>query len=416
MPTPSPVLPQQRRRFVSIVGLSDERRIPRLGRIRLGHVNHNTQSSKSYPEEDPFFHVPEEVARVYGENPTELDVMFPVNDRSIIFPQAYEYYGNSKRLLCSGDGREAIRWDTHSLSMQHTECPCDLLGESCKQRGHLLVMLPKVRQTGVYQIDTSSNMSIIGINSFLHMLAPEDQPEMGVLGYFAMVPLKLRRVPRDIYPKGYHRKSYPIELVLDATEQEIRELRAKKDEILLHTRKWAVQVPEQSNPEQDTGAIITIDGENPGESPLQQDNTPNTQETPSAETPPTDAPQAGESIEDSTSDNTIPADTSQPHTQPIETPSTTAHPRPPTQTASLPSTPTAQAPVRTLRPDRMTGAQRTRILVKTRGVKIPDTAVDEIIRDFTKTHASDLINRVDAGDFSAFDRRHTQEVPLPTAS
>lgn len=405
---------QQRRRFVSIVGLSDERRIPRLGRIRLGHVNHNTQSSKSYPEEDPFFHVPEEVARVYGtDKPTELDVMFPVNDRSIVFPQAYEYYGNSKRLLCSGDGREAIRWDPQALSMQPTECPCDLLNEGCKQRGHLLVILPKVRQTGVYQIDTSSRMSIVGINSFLHMLAPEDHPEMGVLGYFAMVPLKLRRVPRDIHPKGYHRKSYPLELVLDATDEEITALRNKKDEILLQTRKWVVQVPEQSNPEQDTGAIITIDGKDPQESATSQ---PTGEDKPATTSTVAEPSNSSEATPDSTATNPIPTTASSSGPQPTTPVPQGSSSQPTTPQATSPAQPATQAPVRPLRPDTMTTAQRARILSKTKLVKIPDEAVDAVIRNYTKKQASELINRIDAGDFSAFDRREQKEVPLPAAS
>lgn len=408
-----PQVPMQRtRRFVSIIGLSDERRIPRLGRIRLGHVNHNTQSSKSYPEEDSFFHVPEEVARAYGsDKPTELDIMFPVNDRRIIFPQAYEYYGSNKRLLCSGDGREAMRWNSQQLSMQATDCPCDLLGDGCKQRGHLLVMLPKVRQTGVYQIDTSSLMSIISINSFLHMLAPDDQPETGLLGYFAMVPLKLRRVPRDIHPKGHHRKSYPLELSLDATDEEIKELRAKKDEILLHTRKWVVQVPDQSNPEHDTGAIVTIDDKAPQDFATQL----KTPADPAKDTSPaTGAPEAPQPVIATAPDHSA-SSPSAPPKEPTagsspEIPNSTV---PPTQ--RLPHTGTP-APVRPLRTDSMTAAQRARILSKTRAIQIPDHAVDAVITGLTKKQASEMINRIDGGDFSAFDRRETTEVPLPAAS
>ena len=247
-----------KRKFVSITGLSDIRRIPRLGRIRLGHINHNTQTEKNYPMEDPFFHVPAEVAKVYGEQPTELNIMFPVNDRSVVFPQAYEYYGNARRLLCKGDGTDAIRWDSQKLSMVATPCPCDLLGNGCKQRAHLQVLLPRVKSTGIYQIDTSSENSIIAINSYLDMLAPLDHPEHGILGYFAMVPLKLRRVERDIYPNGIHRKTYPLELELDATEEEIESLRARKDAMLAKTRRWVVQLPEELNPEDDRDAIVTI--------------------------------------------------------------------------------------------------------------------------------------------------------------
>lgn len=396
-----PALQTPKRRFVSIVGLSDERRIPRLGRIRLGHVNFNTDSDKSRPEEDAFFHVPQEVAAVYGTTPTELDILFPVNDRSVVFPQAYEYYGSSRRLLCSGDGRQAMRWDSQKLTMQPTECPCNLLGEGCKQRGHLLVMLPRVRQTGVYQIDTSSLMSIININSFLHMLAPEDDPDNGLLGYFAMVPMKLRRVPRDIYPKGYHRKSYPLELVLDATDDEIKELRAQKEKTLAQTRKWTVQVPEQTNPEQDQGSIITIDGQDPSAvaaaAPADQSAQPQTP-TPAQPAATADAPLGVPPV-------------SQPSDPSPQPPATTSRPTQNPQAYHQPP-PTPAAPMRS---DRVTPAQRNRILSKTRPVQIPDQVVDALIETYTKKQASELINQLDAGNFSAFDRREHREVPLPVA-
>jgi len=413
VPTP------QRRRFVSIIGLSDERRIPRLGRIRLGHVNHNTLSEKSYPEEDPFFHVPAEVARAYKtERPTELDILFPVNDRSIIFPQAYEYYGGSKRLLCSGNGREAMRWDPKGLSMKPTECPCNLLGDGCKQRAHLLVMLPKVNQTGVYQIDTSSLMSIININSFLHMLAPDDNPDAGLLGFFAMIPMKLRRVPRDIFPKGYHRKTYPLELALDVTEDQLQELRTRKDEFLLPTQRWRVQDPEQLNPEHDTGAIITIDGKLPTETTTQPasagvSTAPPQPPTASTENPVAPLPDTQQSSVQPTSESAAIQVAATPAATPPHTLNTHAPVTPP-QGGPAPNA--HPAPVTPLRPDHITGAQRTRILSKTRAIQIPDDVVTAIIGDYTKKQASELINRIDRGDFSVFERRELKDVPLPVAS
>ncbi len=418
MDTATSVPTPQKRRFVSIIGLSDERRIPRLGRIRLGHVNHNTISSKSYPEEDAFFHVPAEVARAYNnEKPTELDILFPVNDRSIIFPQAYEYYGGGKRLLCSGNGREAMRWDPKQLSMQPTECPCNLLGDGCKQRAHLLVMLPKVNQTGVYQIDTSSLMSIININSFLHMLAPDDDPDAGLLGFFAMIPMKLRRVPRDIYPKGYHRKTYPLELALDVTEEQLQDLRARKNELLLPTRRWKVQDPEQVNPEHDTGAIITIDGKNPAETDGQATATDEPTSPPTGPTASTEQPAATNSEasassvppQPATDALQAPAAPAEASVQPLVTHATSTPPQ------SGPSSGTQRAPVTPLRPDHITGAQRNRILSKTRAIQIPDDVVDTIIGSYTKKQASELINQIDRGDFSAFERREMKDVPLPAA-
>lgn len=397
-----------KRKFVSISGLSEIRRIPRLGRIRLGHLNHNTQTEKNYPMEDSFFHVPADVAKVYGEQPTELDILFPVNDRSTIFPQAYEYYGSARRLLCKGDGTEAIRWDTQKLSMVPTACPCDLLGNGCKQRAHLQVLLPRVKSTGIYQIDTSSENSIIAINSYLDMLAPLDQPEHGILGYFAMVPLKLRRVPRDIYPNGMHRKTYPLELELDATEEEIAWLRERKDEILAKTRRWVVALPEELNPEDDREATVTIDdapaGPPAAAQPAAAEMAPETSQ-PTAPVPVAMTINEGE------------AAAATPAPAPVAAP---AAPLSVVQTPPPAATPTAaaEAPKNTLASitplrGQLTDPQLHRILSRTRSVQIPDEIVRQLTASFTKTQASELITKLDSGDFSFFDRRNVTSVPLP---
>jgi len=393
-----------KRKFVSITGLSDIRRIPRLGRIRLGHINHNTQTEKNYPLEDPFFHVPAEVAKVYGDQPTELDIMFPVNDRSVVFPQAYEYYGSARRLLCKGDGTEAIRWDAQKLSMVPTVCPCDLLGNGCKQRAHLQVLLPRVKSTGMYQIDTSSENSIIAINSYLDMLAPLDHPEHGILGYFAMVPLKLRRVERDIYPNGIHRKTYPLELELDATEEEIESLRARKDDILAKTRRWIVSLPEELNPEDDRDAIVTINDAPAGPAVVAQ--------PPSAAAPPELA--ASEPIAPpplATVANEPEPALPSPAPAPAAPPTASSAPAP-KPAAGEPAPKTKPASVIPLR-SKMTEPQLNRILSRTRSVQIPDDVVRQHTASFTKAQASELINKVDTGDFSAFERRDVTSVPLP---
>jgi hypothetical protein len=396
-----------KRKFVSITGLSDIRRIPRLGRIRLGHINHNTQTEKNYPLEDPFFHVPAEVAKVYGDQPTELDIMFPVNDRSVIFPQAYEYYGSARRLLCKGDGTEAIRWDAQKLSMVPTACPCDLLGNGCKQRAHLQVLLPRVKSTGMYQIDTSSENSIIAINSYLDMLAPLDRPEHGILGYFAMVPLKLRRVERDIYPNGIHRKTYPLELELDATEEEIESLRARKDEILAKTRRWIVSLPEELNPEDDRDAMVTINDAPAG--------APSEAQPAAAEMPPEGSqPSTPPPVAATTSQPEVAPAT--PSLEPVSSPVTSSPvseaPAPAAAAAAPKSPPASVTPLR----GKMTPPQLNRILSRTRGVQIPDEIVRQLTASFTKAEASELITKVDSGDFGLFDRRNMKSVPLPATA
>ncbi len=91
-----------------IKGLSELRRLPRLGKIRLG-IKRLAKSGKEQPAEVDYFVVPPEVAKVYGERPKELLIMFPVEDVTQIFPQAYKWYGAGAGLKCKGDGETAIR-------------------------------------------------------------------------------------------------------------------------------------------------------------------------------------------------------------------------------------------------------------------------------------------------------------------
>jgi hypothetical protein len=288
-----------------------------------------------------------------------------------------------------------------------TPCPCDLLGNGCKQRAHLQVLLPRVKSTGIYQIDTSSENSIVAINSYLDMLAPLDHPEHGILGYFAMVPLKLRRVERDIYPNGIPRKTYPLELELDATEEEIESLRARKDAMLAKTRRWVVQLPEELNPEDDRDAIVTINdapaGLPAGAPPASAVAPPEVPASPPIAPAPV-ATVAGEPEAALPSAAPTPAG-------PAAASSTPA----PIPAADEPALKTKPASVTPLRGN-MTDPQLNRILSRTRSAQIPDDVVRQHTASFTKAQTSELLTKVDAGDFTAFERRDVTSVPLPATA
>jgi hypothetical protein len=64
----------------------------------------------------------------------------------------------------------------------------------------------------------------------------------------------------------------------------------------------------------------------------------------------------------------------------------------------------------------MTEPQLNRILSRTRSVQIPDNVVRQHTALFTKAQASELINKVDTGDFSSFERRDVTSVPLPATA
>jgi hypothetical protein len=240
-------------RFTKIKELSDRRRMPRLGKLRLGVKVLSPKSGREYPKETEYFVVPTEVAKVYGDRPSELDVMLPINDIEAVFPQAYKWYGESKGLKCIGNGETAMRLNEKTQTMEERDCPCELLETNgCARRAHLLVTLPAINMGGVYQIDIGSYHSIIDINSGLDFV-------QALVGRFAMVPLKLKRVPKETNANGQRQLHYTLQVILDADVNMINMLRENTSRVLLSTRNIALPAPEDINPAFDEGAIVVSD-------------------------------------------------------------------------------------------------------------------------------------------------------------
>lgn len=235
-------------RITTIKGLSDRRRLPRLGRIRLG-LKAVTPSGKEYPKEVEYFVVPDEVRKVYGPKPTEIDIMLPLNDINSVFPCAYKHYGSGKGLKCSGDGEIAHRVNEKTKEMEQVSCPCSLLEEKkCKQTGTLMAMLPNVSVGGVYQVTTSSINSIIDINSGLDYVS-------ALLGRFAMVPLKLRRVKTETHHDDKKQNHYTLQVIFDGDITTINALRGDTLRVLEHPR-FQLPAPLDENPEMDAIDIV----------------------------------------------------------------------------------------------------------------------------------------------------------------
>lgn len=238
-------------KFTRVKGVSEQRRLPRLGKIRLGVKVVNPKTGAERPREVDYFIVPPEVAKIYGEQPKELDVLFPVNDIEIIFPQAYKWYGQSRGLKCIGNGVTAYRYNEETGTMQERECPCEIKGTQCALRAHLLFILPKVSMGGIYQIDVGSYNSIIDINSGLEYI-------QSLIGRFAMVPLKLKRVPREIVYEGNKRIHYPLQIVFEGDIDLINALRGETTRILA-TTNVALPAIEDVNPRFDEEAVVVVD-------------------------------------------------------------------------------------------------------------------------------------------------------------
>lgn len=214
-----------------IKGLSERRVLPRLGKIRLGIKQKG--ASGEFPAEVDYFVCPPEVQQVYGPQPKALRIMIPLEDTSLVFPQAYKWYGAGAGLKCKGNGQVALRRYAdiepalHATRTGHHEpndlveipCPCPHLkrGE-CGVKAHLMVLLPDVSLSGVYQIDTGSLWNLVEINSSLDFLR-------GLLGRIAFIPLTLRRQPVDITYQAKRRTHYLLKLTYDGSPQDVRRLR-----------------------------------------------------------------------------------------------------------------------------------------------------------------------------------------------
>jgi len=174
-----------------IKGLSDRRRLPRAGIIRLGIKEKHSTSGNEYPKETDYFVCPELIKDVYGEKPKELIIMFPVESEEVFFRQAYKRYGKGI-LLCKGDGEKAFCWNFEKGGIEEIKCPCEYLDSgACKPVGALQFLLPEVKESvGVWQISTSSKNSIIDINSGVDFVR-------GIAGRVAMIPLLLKREPQE---------------------------------------------------------------------------------------------------------------------------------------------------------------------------------------------------------------------------
>lgn len=183
----------------------DTLRLPRLGVIQIGEKDENGR-----PRSLDYFVCPPEVRAVYGDQPRRLDIAFPVEDVSVIFPSQLERYGDQFGRICTGDGERANLSAVYARGQQgqseygvvskgggfvsaatgaplpvfkggggkeyvqipclHRSCPLYKAGR-CREVGRLKFLLPKVPgMLGVYQIATSSVNSYLNVAGALALL------------------------------------------------------------------------------------------------------------------------------------------------------------------------------------------------------------------------------------------------------
>ena len=200
--------------------ISDIRRLPRLGKVRLGIKKEGQKGT--YPQAVDYFVCPEEVKAVHGDNPRELPVMFPNDDLELVAPQWLKCYSYSQGLICKGDGKHCKRKvdtatgdfasrDTREWVMTESICEpehCPMIGtKQCRKVMSLLFILHEVPGLGVYQLDTSSFYSIVNLNS---QLAPDGFLRHFTKGRIAFIPLILSVEPREVTPPGVGRKTVHV--------------------------------------------------------------------------------------------------------------------------------------------------------------------------------------------------------------
>lgn len=205
-----------------IKGISDVRRMPRVGKVRLGIKDVSLNTHNEYPKAVDYFVVnadqstQEQAAQnfhaVYGDQPRALDIMFPTDDPAQFFQQWYRRYGSGTGLICKGDGEVAQEVDRETGEMRDIECPgpeCEWAQkDNCKSVGTLQFLLPKVAPVGVWQLDTSSWNSIVNLNSAIDLLAKLRGGRVG------MIPVTLIVKPKDVQVEGKKKTVYVLDLIL----------------------------------------------------------------------------------------------------------------------------------------------------------------------------------------------------------
>lgn len=216
-----------------IKGLSDQRRMPRLGKLHLGIKTTNDKGT-TYPKAVDWFVCPEEVQAIYGEKPKALDIMFPVEDAEQFASQFYKCYSSYRGLVCKGDGSTCIRMvdvatgdfahrDTKEVTMRDCQCDgqdCPMYKEKkCKEVMNLQFLLPQVPGLGVWQLDTGSYHSIVAINSAIDLIR-------NVCGRVSMIPLKLTLEPKEVNANGVKKTVQILSVRTDITLAAVQRLAA----------------------------------------------------------------------------------------------------------------------------------------------------------------------------------------------
>ena len=204
--------------MVPIKDLSDIRRVPRLGKVRLG-IKVEQEGKKPYPRATDYFVVPDEIKQFVGDMPKRLKIIFPAEEKERFAQQWLRCYSQTQGLVCKGDGVKATRKvdvETGDIARHTTQewvfkddwgCEPDeceqYLEKQCRRVMNLLFMMPDVPGLGCWQLDTTSFYSIVNINSCIDLIR-------AICGRISFIPLILALLPLEVSPPGIKKKTVHV--------------------------------------------------------------------------------------------------------------------------------------------------------------------------------------------------------------
>lgn len=206
---------------MSIKGLTENRRLPRIGKLHLGIKA--KKGEVEYPKAVDYFVLDsdhpnyDDFVSAFGANPKEIRIMFPVDDDEVVASQFYRCYSKTRGLICKGDGETAIRMvdtttgamadrDSKNVEMRGITCDgrkCPDYESKCRELMNLQFLIPEVPGLGIWQVDTSSINSIKNINGALTFIR-------GCYRRINFIPLTLAVVPMKVTPKDGKKKTVHI--------------------------------------------------------------------------------------------------------------------------------------------------------------------------------------------------------------
>lgn len=198
--------------------VSDIRRMPRLGKLRLG-IKVEPEGKNPYPRATDYFVVPDEIKQYVGDRPKKLNIVFPSEDKDKFAQQWLRCYSFTQGLVCKGTGIKATRKidvETGDIARSITQewvfkddwgCNPDTceqyLEKQCRRVMNLLFMMPDVPGLGCWQLDTTSFYSIVNINSCIDLIRT-------ICGRISFIPLNLSLEPLEVTPPGITKKTVHV--------------------------------------------------------------------------------------------------------------------------------------------------------------------------------------------------------------